>query len=180
MVTQDLKSKKVVLMGLDNGGKTSIALCLMGVKNLPSFCAIDPTRNYNINQFKVLDTDFSIWDFGGQEQYRNEHLSNFKENMKEADKVIFVIDVQDINRYAISLEFLGKVIQLLEEFDIHVDLSIFLHKFDPDLENTKSDISNEVVDEIINKIDNFIPKTIAYNIFKTTIYANFQKLKIFK
>ncbi|GAG16652.1 unnamed protein product, partial [marine sediment metagenome] len=58
-------TKKIVIMGLDNSGKSSIVLCLKGVKNLTSFSAIKPTRGFEINKFKILDSDFNIWDFGG-------------------------------------------------------------------------------------------------------------------
>ena len=63
-------TKKIVLMGLDNVGKTSIVLCLKGVKNLSAFSAIKPTRGFEINTFNTLGSDFNIWDFGGQERFR--------------------------------------------------------------------------------------------------------------
>ena len=70
-------TKKIVLMGLDNSGKTSIVLCLKGVKNLSSFSAVNPTRGFEINKFRTLGSEFNIWDFGGQEKFRADYFKNF-------------------------------------------------------------------------------------------------------
>jgi len=69
--------KKILLIGLDNAGKTSIVKCLSGTKKLTSFSEINPTKGKEIITIKVSDTDFSIWDLGGQEVFRKDYLSNF-------------------------------------------------------------------------------------------------------
>ena len=173
-----MKSKKVVLMGLDDSGKSSIVLSLEGVKNLPAFTHINPTKNFQISKFNLMDTDFRIWDFGGQEQYRKDHLLTFGENLKETDKFIFVLDIQDVARYDLALDYLRKVSQLLIEHDIKVEFSIFLHKYDPDLHITNPEITEDKIEEIIKKIDIIMREKLEYNLFKTTIYATFQKSKI--
>jgi GTPase SAR1 family protein len=171
-------TRKIVLMGLDNGGKTSIILSLKGVKNLPAFSALSPTKNSQISKFNLLDTEFRIWDFGGQEQYRKDHLLAFREKLKETDKFIFVLDIQDIARYDLALDYLRKVSQLLIEHDIKVEFSIFLHKYDPDLHITNPEITEDKIEGIIKKIDLIMKEKLEYDLFKTTIYATFQKLKI--
>jgi small GTP-binding protein len=173
-----MKSKKIVLMGLDNSGKSSIVLSLEGVKNLPAFSDIKPTKNFQIRKFNLLETDFRIWDFGGQEQYRKDYLLQFKENINQTDKFIFVLDVQDVARYDLALDYLRKVSQLLIENDIKVEFSIFLHKFDPDLHITNSEITDERIDELIEKIEIVMNDNLEYDLFKTTIYATFQKSEI--
>ncbi len=106
-------SKKIVLLGLDNSGKTSIVKCLKGVKNLSSFNTPKPTRGHKINRFNTYGADFSIWDFGGQISYRDEFFVNFSEHIKETDKIIFVIDIQDQERYETSLDYLTKLYSAL-------------------------------------------------------------------
>ena len=173
-----MKSKKVVLMGLDDSGKSSIVLSLEGVKNLPAFTHINPTKNFQISKFNLMDTDFRIWDFGGQEQYRKDHLQTFKENLKETEKFIFVLDIQDVSRYDLALDYLRKVSQLLIEHDIKVEFSIFLHKYDPDLYITNPEITEDIIKGIIKKIDTIMKEKLEYDLFKTTIYTTFQKSKI--
>ena len=169
-------SKKIVLLGLDNSGKTSIVKCLKGVKNLASFNTPRPTRGHRIDKFNMYGTNFSIWDFGGQSTYRDELFINFKNNIKETDKIIFVIDIQDQERYETSLEYLTKLNSLILKHQILVELSIFLHKYDPDLENNNKEINEETIEKLTNKIRDKIPYNIPYKIFKTSIYTVFQKL----
>ena len=174
-----LSKKKFVLMGLDNSGKSSIILCLMGVKNLHAFSKLKPTINRHIwPKFDMADTEFTIWDFGGQEQYREEYLANFEENFKQTDKFIFVIDVQDIERYDIALDYLNHIIQLFHKNEFKVDFSIFLHKYDPDLHDFMPEFSEDNINVLISKIDKVIDKNLDYNLFKTTIFTTFRKLKI--
>ena len=49
-----MKSKKVVLMGLDDSGKSSIVLSLEGVKNLPAFTQINPTKNMGFLRTRTI------------------------------------------------------------------------------------------------------------------------------
>ena len=169
-------SKKIVLLGLDNSGKTSIVKCLKGVKNLASFNAPKPTRGHKINRFNMFGTNFSIWDFGGQDTYRDELFINFRSSIKETDKIIFVIDIQDQERYEISLEYLMKLVSLIKKNKILIELSIFLHKYDPDLESINKEINEETIEKLSEKINDKIPSDIPYKIFKTSIYTVFQKI----
>ena len=169
-------SKKIVLLGLDNSGKTSIVKCLKGVKNLASFNAPKPTRGHKINRFNMFGTNFSIWDFGGQDTYRDELFVNFRSSIKETDKIIFVIDIQDQERYEIALEYLAKLVSLIKKNKILIELSIFLHKYDPDLESINKEISEETIKKLSEKINEKIPSDIPYKIFKTSIYTVFQKI----
>jgi small GTP-binding protein len=171
-------AKKIILMGLDNSGKTSITLSLMGVKNIPTFCSLKPTKQFFINKFKVLETEFSIWDFGGQEQFRKDYIVNFNNYIKEADKFIYVIDIQDTKRYDQALEYLTTIINLFENRNPDLDFSIFLHKYDPDLNITKKELTEDVINKFISKLRDKIPPTFNYNIFKTSIYTIFQKSKV--
>ena len=179
-MTEDpsIKLKKVLLMGLDNSGKTSIVLCLMGVKNLSSFSSLNPTRGVKINKFQALGSEYSIWDFGGQEQFRDGYLNDFQTHIKGTKKFIYVLDIQDWKRYDISLEYLGRILDRLRKHKITIDFSIFLHKYDPDLEFINSKFDESVISDLIRNIKKLIPYDFAYQIYKTSIYTVFQKLAI--
>jgi len=164
-------TKKIVLMGLDNVGKTSIVLCLKGVKNLSAFSAIQPTRGFEINTFNTLGSNFNIWDFGGQEQFREDYFKNFKSHIKGTSKLIYVLDIKDRERYDLSLGYLAKIIALLKENKLNLDFSLFLHKFDPDMEVIKE----EIIQPLIKQIENIIPQSFQHQIYKTSIYTVFQK-----
>ena len=172
-----INSKKVLIMGLDNSGKTSIVLCLRGVKNLSSFSSLNPTRGFKINKFQALGSEYSIWDFGGQEQFREGYLNDFQNHIKESNKFIYVLDIQDQERFDISLDYLNKIVIILRKHNVNIDFSIFLHKYDPDLE-FKKNFSDNVFPDLIRNIKELIPNDFPYQIFKTSIYTVFQKLGI--
>ncbi len=167
--------KKIVLIGLDNGGKTSILLSLQRDINLLTYYSLQPTQGLNIEKFKDRGVEFSIWDFGGQEQYRQQYLQNLDESFKEVDKIIFVIDIQDIKRYEIALEYLKQIIQHILGKTIKADFSIFLHKFDPGLQNTPEFSDEKLTDNLFKKLKTILPPDFEYNLFKTSIYTVFQK-----
>jgi len=168
--------KKILFVGLDNAGKTSIVKCLSGTKKLTSFCDIKPTTGNKIISINILDTDFSIWDLGGQEAFRKEYLSDFNDYIYGCNKLIFVIDIQDTKRYELALEYFEKIIDLTEaeKNANNIELSVFLHKFDPDL------IENDAFDKKINRLKEKVKEKLDstdffYQIFRTTIYAIFEK-----
>ncbi len=173
-----INAKKVLIMGLDNSGKTSIVLCLKGMKNLSSFSSLNPTRGFKINKFQALGSEYSIWDFGGQEQFREGYLNDFQNHIKKTNKFIYVLDVQDQERFDISLDYLDKIVILLRKHNVNVDFSVFLHKYDPDLELINKDFSEKAVSELIRNIKEVIPNDFTYQIYKTSIFTVFQKLGI--
>jgi len=173
-----INAKKILIMGLDNSGKTSIVLSLKGVKNLSSFSSLNPTRGFKINKFQALDSEYSIWDFGGQEQFREGYLNDFQNHAKKIDKFIYVLDIQDQERYHISLEFLGRILDRLRKHKAIIEFSIFLHKYDPDLDLKDSKFDESVISDLIRNIKKLIPYNFAHQIYKTSIYTVFQKLAI--
>jgi len=171
-------TKKIVIMGLDNSGKSSIVLCLKGVKNLTSFSAIKPTRGFEINKFNTMGLEFNIWDFGGQEKFREDYVKNFKNHIKGTNKLIYVVDIQDRERYDLSLQYLAKIIALLHENKLNPDFSLFLHKFDPDMELINKEINEELIQTLIKQIKDIIPQSFQHQIYTTSIYTVFQKSAI--
>ena len=176
-INTTIKAKKVLIMGLENSGKTSIVLCLRGVNDLSSFSSLKPTRGFTIKKFQALGSEYSIWDFGGQEQFREGYLNDFQNHIKKSNKFIYVLDIQDQERFDISLDYLDKIVILLRKNKVNIDFSIFLHKYDPDLEFTK-EFSDKVISDLIKNIKELIPNDFMYQIYKTSIYTVFQKLGI--
>lgn len=175
-------SKKIIIMGLDNSGKTSILLSLKEDTNLLSYFSIHPTLGVNIEEFEVDDSIMTIWEFGGQKKYREEYIKNkhYLNYFNEIDNIIYVMDVQDMGRYDESLIYLEKVIDFLDQNEIKVDLCIFFHKFDPNLTKKDKfrDIDKIVLTRLLSKIKDKIPENINCKFFKTTIYTIFEKFLI--
>ncbi|MFX0134223.1 MAG: ADP-ribosylation factor-like protein [Candidatus Hodarchaeota archaeon] len=169
---------KILIMGLENSGKTSIVLSLTRETNLLSYCSLGPTVRINRVNFEEANTPFTIWDFGGQEQFRKEYLENLDKHFVGMDKLIYVIDIQDTAKYNLALQYLEKIVKFMQNINNKFELSIFLHKFDPGLEKLDQYSNRMINSNLIDKINKIIPSELNYNIFKTTIYTIFQKVLI--
>lgn len=167
---------KIILFGLNNSGKSSIALCLQRKNNLSYFTSLAPTRDHNIISFKDQKSNMriSIWDFGGQKRHRKQHLERLADEFSiGVSKLIYVIDIQDEERYELSLEYFQEILKELEKIKNNLRISVFLHKYDPNLEFNEQKITN-----LISKINGLIPKQFQHNIYKTSIYTIFSKKHI--
>jgi GTPase SAR1 family protein len=170
--------KKMLLMGLDKGGKSSIVLCLKGFRNIASFNLISPTVRIKRDNFGSYGSELNVWDFGGQEQFRMEYLLNFNKYILGTNKIIFVIDIQDTERYSLALNYLMEIVNKLQEHKINLDFSIFCHKYDPDMELINKSFDENKADAFIEEIKRKMPNNFKYEIAKTSIYSVFQKTNI--
>eukprot|EP00002_Diphylleia_rotans_P027974 TRINITY_DN5631_c0_g1_i2.p1 TRINITY_DN5631_c0_g1~~TRINITY_DN5631_c0_g1_i2.p1 ORF type:complete len:125 (-),score=29.44 TRINITY_DN5631_c0_g1_i2:32-406(-) len=85
---------RVVLLGLDASGKTSV---LYGLKMGEQVITI-PTIGPNVESMIVGNTEIQFWDVGGQERLRPLWKSYY-DNIKG---IIFVLDATDRNRINIA------------------------------------------------------------------------------
>ena len=170
------KPTKILIMGIDNSGKTSILISLKKDANLLSYFSLRPTKGVAIEKFE--GQNIVCWDFGGQKKYREEYLKDLGKYVKETDKIIFVIDVQDIKRFKVALEYLNRVVENLISSNTKIDFSIFLHKYDPNLNKLDKfiEIDNIIESKLVSEIRKTIPSNFNYDIFKTTIYTVFEKI----
>ncbi|MFW9972712.1 MAG: ADP-ribosylation factor-like protein [Candidatus Odinarchaeota archaeon] len=169
---------KIIIAGLDNSGKSSIVLSIVGRMNLINYLSLSPTLGPNITNFKSMDSKFNIWDLGGQESYREEYLENFESYITNCSKIIYVIDIQDTKRYELALKYLKSIIDNIQQIKLDLDIVVFLHKNDPDLREIHPEITEEIIQNLIQKLKNLIPSDYYVEIYKTTIYTIFDKTLI--
>ncbi len=175
-MSEQKKESKIVIMGLGNSGKTSILLSIQQRTNLLSFIGLKPTRGVNITEMTDESTDYSLWDLGGQEQYRKNHLENLEKYLEHTEKLIFVIDVQDQEKYPIAIDYFEKIINGIKKRNKSPKISIYFHKFDPNIEEIEKSFNSDLVSELNDKMIKLIPEGIDYLIFKTSIYTVFNKI----
>jgi small GTP-binding protein len=176
-VNVNQESTKVIIVGLDNCGKTSILISLKQDSNLLSYITLNPTRGTNIEEITGEERRIRVWDLGGQQQYRTKHLKKFNEYIIGVKTLIFVIDIQDTTRYKLALNYFKDIIDLLDENKKFINISIYLHKYDPNLKKQKEfqNIDKLITGELIKPIEQMISSDFKYNIFKTSIYTIFEK-----
>ncbi|TPX62020.1 hypothetical protein SpCBS45565_g07090 [Spizellomyces sp. 'palustris'] len=114
------KEIRVLLLGLDNAGKTSI------LKRLASedITEIKPTQGFNIKSVQQEGFKMNVWDIGGQKSIRP-YWRNYFES---TDVLIYIIDSADKRR----LEETGEELHnLLEENKLAgVPVLVFANKQD--------------------------------------------------
>ncbi|CDK26168.1 unnamed protein product [Kuraishia capsulata CBS 1993] len=119
---QKLKDKeiRVLMLGLDNAGKTTI------VKNLLSqdLDSISPTMGFSIETLPWKGYTLQVWDIGGQSTLRPFWFNYFE----RTDCLIWVIDASSLERLSESFKELADI--LGEERLVGVNLLILVNKMD--------------------------------------------------
>ena len=128
------KKEKYLLLGAGNAGKSSIYHQFFDNWTLKQIEDIRPTVLKEINNYKddFLEEPLIIYDLGGQEQYRSRHLQDVTlfTNLR---CLILVIDIQmDKNIHSIQ-QYFRQIITMIKNNKENPLISIFFHKFDPDL-----------------------------------------------
>ncbi len=171
--------RKILVLGLDNSGKTSVVLNFIGKINLTNFITPKATEKVNIVNFEKDNFKFEILDFGGKEVYRNEFLKKFNEYITDTKEIFYVIDIQDYERYDLALNFLKEIIKRLNSINYEIEFTFFLHKFDNDIFNLTPNINDELIDDLVEKIKNIVPSDEFNEIYKSTIYTVLDKIHVY-
>lgn len=174
--TNNKSGKKILVFGLDNSGKTSIIFSLKEDSTIMPFWNLKPTYGLKIEGCDTDDEKYYMWDFGGQESYREEHLKTLPDKITKTEQLIYVFDVQDMERYEVALNYFEQIMTRID--NINLELLIYLHKYDPFLEQNPNNEVNQKLEEFIPKIKEKIPAGLDFKIFKTCILTKFRKLPV--
>lgn len=128
------KSTKLLLLGLDGAGKTTLIYRL----KLNEFMSTIPTIGFNVETIKYKNLNMTMWDIGGQKSIRQ----LWRHYFPGTDAIIFVIDSCDKERLELAKEELYGMFQEDELRD--ASFLIFCNK---------QDMAIMSVDEIMNKLD---------------------------
>ncbi|KAF7703831.1 ADP-ribosylation factor [Cucumispora dikerogammari] len=129
-----IKTKKesdIIIIGLDNAGKTCILLTLTKPgKQIMSL----PTIGFNVDTIKINNVNIRAYDLGGQ----NEIRVLWKEYLQTAKGIVFVVDFDDVDRYSQAAEWLHKSVDDAAKNGKQVPLLVLANKVDnpnkPELE----------------------------------------------
>lgn len=126
------QEKKILLVGLDNAGKTSLLAVLQNkysvVKNLL------PTRGLSRETLDFFGYPIVSWDLGGQLAYREKlYFAKPELFFSDSDIIFFVVDIQDAERFQEARDYFGKILEILEELNETPKLMVIFHKLDIDL-----------------------------------------------
>jgi len=165
------KEQKVVVVGLSNAGKTTILKKFGGEIGISDLAKLSPTRGVDRQEIITSDILLLIWDFGGQEEYREMYLKDPNKYFLKVDLIIYVIDLQDPEKYNESIQYFDKIIDIIEKLEENPYILIFIHKYDPDLKDNPELLLNiEYVKDLIKNIFRG-RKKLDYDIYLSSIYS---------
>ncbi|KAK0079497.1 hypothetical protein PV325_001174 [Microctonus aethiopoides] len=94
---------RVVILGLDGSGKTSILSAMRGIQLLTPPI---PTIGFNVESLEYENLVVTLWDVGGQQKFR----PLWKHYYHNAQAVIFVIDSNNRGRFEEAQNELSKIV----------------------------------------------------------------------
>ena len=159
---------KIIVSGLDNAGKTSILTALDKKYDFhKDIVQLKPTIRVEYHKMNFLKNNTIFWDMGGQEQYRDIYKQYEDVYFDATDLLIYVIDIQDSERFKNSLEYLDAILQFFAKNEMDVPIIITFHKFDPDLR-----YDEKILDNVENLRKEILEKYQTFNILfqQTSIY----------
>ncbi|XP_008111756.1 putative ADP-ribosylation factor-like protein 5C [Anolis carolinensis] len=125
------REHKVIIIGLDNAGKTTILYQFL----MNEVVHTSPTIGSNVEEIVMRKTHFLMWDIGGQETLR----STWNTYYSNTEFVILVIDSTDRERLTMTKEELYKM--LAHEDLRNAAVLIFANKQDIKNSMSTSEIS---------------------------------------
>ena len=100
VTSTEMPEKRILLLGLDNAGKTSILIQYKEKMFMPTAV---PTIGLNIEQIEFQGYNLTFWDVGGQA------VRLWKHYFDSIDAIMYVIDVTDRERLSKARNELHKI-----------------------------------------------------------------------
>ncbi|MEM3565171.1 MAG: ADP-ribosylation factor-like protein [Candidatus Jordarchaeaceae archaeon] len=169
--------KKIVFAGLDNAGKTAIintlTKCEPTAKSQQVSTETGPTQGARREEAALFGwMQVELYDLGGKEQYRTNYFDGSGEVFGQTDLLIFVIDVQDYERYNEALGYLESILGVYNKAGEAPYITVFLHKSDS--EGYGSQEEGERIEQLKRDIAKLFRKhhINRYHIDNTSIYRS--------
>ena len=164
--------QKVVVVGLDNAGKTALLTKFGNRLGIGDLAKLKPTKGITRQQIVADDLELIIWDFGGQQEYRKKYLANPEQYFLQMNLLMYVIDVQDPERYVDSIEYFSEILDVIHTLEENPYIIVYIHKFDPELKSDPKILLNiELLKEKLAVL--FQEKNLKYDyeVFLTSIFS---------
>ena len=116
----------VIVIGLDNSGKTTLLNCLKPSDGSHQFLESTPTIGFTMEHFRRGKLDFKCFDMSGQGKYR----SLWETYYKDAQGIIWVIDSTDHFRMCEVKDELDTTLNHPDVKDSDISILLFANKMD--------------------------------------------------
>ncbi|MFX1312047.1 MAG: ADP-ribosylation factor-like protein, partial [Promethearchaeota archaeon] len=172
------RHKKILMVGLDNGGKTSILAVVQDKFSIIK--SLLPTRGVKREKLDFFGYPIVSWDLGGQTQYVEKLYFNRPELFfTEADIMLYVVDIQDSDRFPESANYFREVLKSFRELGEKPELLIVLSKSDQDFRKTLQWQQN--VSTLKNKFTKIVEEFEEFNVdfCDTTVFQKETVMQMF-
>jgi GTPase SAR1 family protein len=180
MPSKEKKAQKVesklAILGLQAAGKTSIIKVL--TQEFDMLTSLRPTQSVERTFIEILGKELVLWDFGGQEIYRNKYLSAPERYFDQISFVYYVVDVQDPKILDDSIKYFNAIFDNIKIYSPNAKIIILFHKNDPTLEAMmdKNNVKQRFIDAIVTPLEKAKFPVIIY---KTSIYNHMSIITAF-
>ena len=149
-VENEEQPTKLVIMGMENAGKTTILDVLTGkIRETPNKPpSMNPTKGVERSTILFFQKETKVWDLGGQETYRNEYLSNPEKYFHTISFFFFVVDIQDYYRLVPSVMYFQGIFNLIKKYSPDAKLIFLFHKTDPDYIPDERNLKGKFLEKI--------------------------------
>lgn len=159
-----LYDEKIAFLGLSNAGKTSIIKVLR--QEFDILAKLKPTQGVDRTSLYFFGKSLILWDFGGQDRYREVYLNKPAEYLALITNVFYIIDVQDLETVDLSTDYFKALFEDLQQFSPNAKYTVLLHKYDPGL-NDQTDIPTRFFESITPLLKKYNTSVFVY---KTSIH----------
>ncbi len=113
-----------------------------------------------------------VWDLGGQQEYRKKYLEHPEQYFLQMDLLIYVVDIQDYERYEDSLRYFKEILDIIITLEEKPYVLIFLHKYDPDIANEPQvELRVEMLKDVLKETFRKTDYEFDYEIYLTSIFS---------
>jgi GTPase SAR1 family protein len=171
-IEEKKNEQKIIVVGLDNAGKTAILSKFGGQLGINDLANLKPTKGVHRTNIKTDTLNLYLWDFGGQKKYRDQYLSNPELYFIQLDLLIYVIDVVDAEKFEDSINYFRDILNILKILEENPYILIFIHKYDPDLKNDPKVLLNiEHLKDQLKELFQGINYDLDYEMYLTSIFS---------
>ncbi|KAL4217763.1 hypothetical protein ACF0H5_022502 [Mactra antiquata] len=115
------QEKRILIMGLDAAGKTTMLYRL----KLGEIVTTIPTIGFNVETVKILNVNVTAWDVGGRDKIR----PLYRHYYTNTHGLVYIIDSKDKERFEYAIDELRRFVLDVDELD-QVPLLVLANKQD--------------------------------------------------
>lgn len=163
--------RRTIVAGLAAAGKTSIIKSLQKARPFPT---TTPTQGAAIEKIDFLGLNLSVWDLGGQINFRQMYLDTPEQFLVQTMLLLYVIDVQAPTKIKEGLDYLEALLNKFKYLKEKPRVYILYNKCDPD--GTTDDKLKRLIGDNLKQVDLTVSawerkiKLTGITKFKTSIY----------